>query len=335
MSASDQSIWGGCRSGGVAIAAALFSIGAAQAQAQITAYPVKPVRMIVAYPAGGNLDTNARGLAQKLTESFGHQVLVENRPGASGIIGSEFVARSAPDGYILLFTAAGNHTINPSLFAKLPYDTVRDFTAISNFARVPLVLVVHPSLPARSVKELIALAKAHPGQINAANGGNGTSGHLAMALFMTMSATKFTQIPYKGNAPALADTIGGQTPTMIDTLSTSLGQIKAARVRALAVTSPQRSPLLPEVPTIAEAALPGYEANVYNGVVGPAGMPNDIVAKLSAEAARIANNAEVRQRFGQQAVELIGSTPEEFAAFIKADIAKWDKVIRAAGIKAD
>lgn len=333
MDDTDRSIRGARRSGGIALAAAVLSFGAAQAQT--SAYPVKPVRMIVAFPAGGNLDANARGLAQKLTESFGRQVLVENRPGASGIIGSEFVAKSAPDGYILLFTAAGNHTSNPSLYLKLPYDTVRDFTAISNFARVPLVLVVHPSLPAKSIKDLIVLAKAHPGQINAANGGNGSSGHLAMALFMSVSGTKFTQIPYKGNAPALAETIAGQTPTMIDTLSTSLGQIKAARVRALAVTSPQRSPLLPDIPTMAEAALPGYEANVYNGVVGPAGVPNDIVAKLSAEVARVAHNAEVRQRFGQQAVELIGSTPEEFAAFIKADIAKWDKVIREAGIKAD
>ena len=322
-----------CGAIAIAIAAALLAAGAAQAQT--VAYPVKAVRMIVSFPAGGNLDTNARGLAQGLTEALGRQVVVENRPGASGIIGSEFVARSAPDGYTLLFAPAGNHTSNPSLYAKLPYDTVRDFTPISNFARVPLVLVVHPSLPAKSVKDLIALARAHAGQINAANGGNGSSGHLAMALFMSVSGAKFTQIPYKGNAPALADTIAGHTSVMIDTLSTSLGQIKAARVRALGVTSPQRSPLLPQVPTIAEAALPGFEANVYNGVLGPAGMPNEIVAKLAAEVARIAQTAEVRQRFGEQAVELIGSTPAEFAAFIKADIAKWGKVIREAGIKVD
>jgi tripartite-type tricarboxylate transporter receptor subunit TctC len=319
----------------MATVAVVLSSGAAQAQTQTPAYPVKPVRMIVPFPAGGNLDTNARVLAQKLTESFGQQVVVENRPGAGGIIGSEFVARSAADGYILLFAAAGNHTTNPSLYAKLPYDTVRDFTPISNFVRVPLVLVVHPSRPVKSVRELIALAKAQPGQINAANGGNGSSGHLAMSLFMSTSGAKLTQIPYKGNAPALADTIAGQTAVMIDTLSTSLGQIKGGRVRALAVTSPQRSSLMPEVPTIAEAALPGFEANVYNGVLGPAGMPNEIVAKLASEVARVAQNAEVRQRLGQQAVEVIGSTSAEFAAFIKTDIAKWEKVIREAGIKAD
>jgi tripartite-type tricarboxylate transporter receptor subunit TctC len=320
------------RSQHIALLAAAFAAVQGTAVLAQPTYPARPIRMIVPYAPGGNLDVNARHLAQLLTEPLGRQVFVENRPGASGIIGSDHVAKSPPDGYTLLFAAAGNHTTNPSLYAKLPYDTVRDFTPVCNFARVPLILVSHPSLPVRSAKELIALAKGRPGEIVAATGGNGTSGHLAIELFMSMSGTRFTQVPYKGNAPGLADTIAGQTSLMIDTLSTSLGQVKGGRLRALAVTSRERTPLLPDVPSVHEAALPGFEANVYNGAVGPPGLPADIVAKLSGEMIRIARNPEVRNRFAQQAVELIGSTPEEFGTFIKADIDKWARVVREAKI---
>jgi len=313
-------------------AVAMATCGVPDALAQ--AYPTKPVRMVVPYAPGGNLDANGRVLAQLLSESFGRQVVIDNRPGASGIIGSDHVAKSAPDGYTLLFAAAGNHTTNPSLFAKLPYDSVRDFTPISNFASVPLIVVTHPSLPVRTAKALIALAKARPGEIVAATGGNGTSGHLALELFMALSGTRFTQVPYKGNAPGLADTIGGQTSLMIDTLSTSLAQVKGGRLRALAVTSRERAPLLPDVPTVHESAIPGFEANVYNGALGPAGLPREVVAKLAGEMVRIARDPEVRKRFAQQAVDLIGSTPEEFGTFIREDIDKWAKVIRSAGIKA-
>ena len=333
MAESEKKIRCVCRIRCAAAAVAVFAFGTVHAQAP--AYPVKPVRIIVPYAAGGNVDVNARILGQKLTESLGQQVLVDNRAGAGGIIGSEFVAKSAPDGYTLLFAAAGNHTINPSLYPKLPYDTVRDFAPISLIARVALILVVHPSLPPKSMKELITLAKARQGEINVASGGNGTAGHLALELMMAMSGTKFRHIPYKGNAPGLADTIAGQTSMMIDTLSTSLAYVKAGRLRALAVTSQQRASLLPAIPTMAEAALPGYEAAVYIGLLAPAATPRDIVNRLSNEVARFAQNPEIRPRLAEQAIELIASTPEEFSAFIKTDIAKWEKVIREAGIKAE
>jgi tripartite-type tricarboxylate transporter receptor subunit TctC len=293
------------------------------------------VRIIVPISPGGNVDIIARALAQRLTQSMGQQFIVDNRPGASSIIGSEIVAKAPADGHTLLLNAAGSHTINPGLFQKLPYDTVRDFAPISTLARTSLILVVHPSLPAKSVKDLIALAKARPGTINAATGGNSTAGHLALELFMSMSGTKVNHIPYKGNAPGLVDTIAGQTEMMIDTLSTSLALVKAGKLRALGLTSPQRSPLLPEVPTVAEAALPGYEANVFILLVAPAGTPREITGKLHSELVRIADNAEVRERFAQQAIELMTSTPEQCAAFIQQDIAKWRKVVAQAGIKVD
>lgn len=312
-----------------------FAFAFAGAQARSPAYPSKPVRIVVPIPAGGNVDIIARAVAQKLTENWHKQVIVENRPGASTIIGSEFVAKSAPDGYTLLINSAGNLTSNPGLYPKLPYDTLRDFTPISNIARVALILVVHPSLPVKSVKELIALAKARPGELSVGNGSMGSAGHLALELFMSMSATRFVPVPYKGNAPALADTIAGHVPMMIDTLSTSITHVKGGRLRALGVTSPERSPLLPDIPTVAEAALPGYEASVYIGLLGPAAMPRDIVGKVSSEVASIARDPETRQQFAQEGIELIGSTQEAFATFMRTDIAKWEKLIREAGIKID
>jgi len=315
--------------------AAVLAFALAAAQAQSPGYPTKPVRIVVPIPPGGNVDLIARALAQKLGESLGQPMLIENRGGGSSIIGSENVAKSAPDGYSLLVAPAGTHTINPGLFKQLPYDTVRDFTAISIIARGPLILVVHPSLPVESLQDLIKLAKSKPGQIVAATGGNGTAGHLALEMMMAMSGTKFLQVPYKGNAPGLADTIAGHTSIMIDTMSTSIPQVKAGRLRAIAVTSLERSPQLPMVPSVSEAGLRGFEASVYIGLLGPAAMPREIVARLSAEVARFARNEETRHHFADQGVELVGSTPEEFLAFIKADIAKWQKVIREAGIKAE
>ncbi len=323
------------RFGGVVLACVFFAFTFAAAHAQVPAYPTKPLHLVAPVTPGGNVDLIARAVAQKLTENLGQPAIVENRPGASSMIGSEFVARSAPDGYTLLVAPAGTHTINPGLFKKLPYDTVRDFTAISIIARGPLILVANPSLPIKSLQDLIGLAKTKPGQIVAATGGNGTAGHLALELLMSMSGTKFLQVPYKSNAPGLTDTIAGQTSIMIDTMSTSIPQVKAGRLRALAVTSLERSPLLPNVMSVSEAGLRGYEASVYIGLLGPAAMPREIVSRLSAEVARIAHNAEMRQKFADQGVELVGSTPEEFLAFIKADIAKWEKVIRQAGIKAE
>jgi tripartite-type tricarboxylate transporter receptor subunit TctC len=296
-------------------------------------YPLRAIRIIVPYAAGGNSDVIARTFAAKLSESVGRPVIVDNRPGASGIIGADVVAKAPPDGYTLLMISSGNLTTNPTLFTTLPYDTVRDFTPISNVAYTSYVLDVHPSLPVRSVKELIDLAKAQPGKLDAAIPGSGTGGHLALELFMSMSGTTFTQVAYKGAAPALADTIAGQTKVIMDALSTSLGQVQAGTVRALGQSGATRSPLLPDVPTIAEAGLPGYEASVYNALLRPAGLPRDIVNKLQAEVAKAGRSADVQERFAQLGITMTASTPEELADFIKIETAKWAKIIREAGIK--
>ncbi|MGZ5090496.1 MAG: Bug family tripartite tricarboxylate transporter substrate binding protein [Burkholderiales bacterium] len=313
---------------------ALLSL-AMPAHALAQAYPSKPVRIVIPTSPGGNVDLIARSTAQKLMESLGRPVVVESRTGASSIIGSEYVAKSASDGYTLLIAPAGTHTINPGLFKKLPYDTVRDFTAISIIARGPLVLVAHPSLNVDSLKALIALAKSKPGQIVAATGGNGTAGHLALEMLMARSGTTFLQVPYKGNAPGLTDTIAGHTHIMIDTPSTSIPQVRAGKLRALAVTSLERSPLMPDVRSVSDSGFPGYEASVHIVLLGPAGLPREIVNKLSGEVAKVARNEETRRYFAEQGVEMVGSTPEESAAFIMKDIAKWEKVIREAGIKAE
>jgi tripartite-type tricarboxylate transporter receptor subunit TctC len=296
-------------------------------------YPLRVIRIIVSYAAGDNSDVIARTFAAKLSESVGQPVIVDNRPGASGIIGADVVAKAPPDGYTLLMISSGNLTTNPTLFTTLPYDTVRDFRPISNVAYPSYVLAVHPSLPVRSVKELIDFAKAQPGKIDAAIPGSGTGGHLALELFMSMSGATFTQVAYKGAAPALADTVAGQTKVIMDALSTSLGQVQAGTVRALGQSGATRSPLLPDVPTIAEAGLPGYEASVYNARLGPAGLPRDIANKLQAEVAKAGRRADVQERFAQLGITMTASTPEELADFIKIETAKWAKIIREAGIK--
>ncbi len=296
------------------------------------AYPGKLVRVVVPVTAGGNVDLIARFTAQKLSESLGQTLVVDNRGGGSGVIGAGYVAKTAPDGYTLMVAPAGTHTINPSLM-KLPYDTIRDFTAISVIARGPLVLVAHPSLNVNSLQGLIALAKSRPGQIVAATGGNATAGHLAMEMLMLTSGTRFLQVPYKGNAPGLIDTLAGHTHIMIDTPSTSIPHIRSTRLRALAVTGRERLPMLSHVPSVSEAGFAGYEASVHIGLLGPAGVPRDIVSRLADEVAKMARNTESRRYFADQGVELVGSTPEEFSTFIKQDIAKWEKVVREAGIK--
>jgi len=311
--------------------AALLTIPAIST-ALAQSYPVKPVRIVHTASPGGNVDLIARATAQRLSEGLGRSFLVEARPGGSGIIAHEFVLKSGADGYTLLVSPAGGHTINPALFKKLPYDTERDFAPISIIARGPLVLVAHPSLGVGSLKALIALAKAKPRQIIAATGGNGTAGHLGLELLMSRAGVKFLQVPYKGNAPGLVDTIAGHTQIMIDTPSTSIPLIRAKRLRAIAATSLERSPFLPDVPSIAESGYPGYEASVYICLLGPAGIPRDIIDKLSAEVAGMASNPELRRTFADQGVELVGSTPDELRSFISKDIAKWHKVIREAGI---
>jgi tripartite-type tricarboxylate transporter receptor subunit TctC len=297
-------------------------------------WPNKPIRLVVPYAPGGNSDVIARALAIPLAESLGQPVTIDNRAGASGIIGSDVVAKAAPDGYTLLMISSGNLTTNPSLFDRLPYDTVRDFTPISNVAYTSYALDVHPSLPVKSVQELIALARQKPGEIDAAIPGTGTGGHLALELFMDMSGTRFTQVAYKGAAPALTDTIGGQTKVIMDALSTSLGHVRAGRVRALAQSGTVRSPLLPDVPTIAESGLPGYEFLVYNALLGPPGMPPEIVQRLQAEVVKAGQHPLVRERFAELGITMTASTPAELASFITAETEKWARIIRTTGIKA-
>ncbi len=299
------------------------------------AYPAKPIRLVVAFPPGGGTDIIARSIAHKLAERFAQQVVVDNRPGAGGNIGTDIVAKSAPDGYTILMGSAGPLAINASLFAKMPFDPIKDLAPVTLAASTPNVLVVHPSLPARTVKELIALARAKPGEINFASSGHGTPAHLAGELFNSMAGVKLVHIPYKGAAPALADLLGGQVQIMFSTMPPALPHVKDGKLRALAVTSRKRSPATPELPTMDEAALPGFEAITWHGVVVPAGTPAAIIARLNREIVAILHLPEVVERLSGQGAEALGSTPEEFAAYIKSESAKWAKVVRESGAKAE
>ncbi len=316
-----------------------FALGASlalvAAWASAQAYPVKPIRIVVPFPPGGATDILARDVAQKLTEAWGQQVIVDNRPGAGGNIGSELVAHSAPDGYTLEMGTVGTHAINASLYAKMPYDHVKDFAPVILVAGVPNVLVVNNAVPANSVAELIAYAKANPGKLNFASSGNGTSIHLSGELFKVMAGVQMTHIPYKGSAPALQDLLGGQVQLMFDNLPPSLPQIKAGKVRALAVTSLTRAPALPDVPTIAESGLPGFEASSWFGVLAPAGTPPAIVAKLNAEIAKWLATPEAKEKLAKQGANAAGGTPEDFAKHIAAETAKWAKVVKDSGAKID
>jgi tripartite-type tricarboxylate transporter receptor subunit TctC len=296
-------------------------------------YPTRPIRIIVPYAPGGNTDIIARAFAGPLAALLGQSIIVENRPGASAIIGSDLVATAPADGYTLLLISSGNLTTNPTLFAKLPYDTIRDFTPITNVAYTPYLLDVHPSLPVKSVGELIALAKSKPGEINAAIPGIGTGGHLALELFMSLSGTKFTEIAYQGAGPALTDTIAGHTQIMMDALSTSLPNVRAGTVHALGQSGLTRSPLLPDLPTLTEAGLPGYEYVVYNALLGPACLPRDIVDKLQAAFAKVGERPDMRDKFEQLGLTTTVSSPQQLADYIGVETAKWAKVIRQAGIE--
>jgi len=315
--------------------AAVLSIGnVARADAQ-GAYPTKPVRLVVPFPPGGTTDILARAIAQRYSEAFGQPFVVDNRPGAGGNIGSELVAKSPPDGYTLLMGTVGTHAINPSLYAKMPYDHVKDFVPVILVAGVPNVLVVNPSLPVNSVQELIAYAKANPNKLNFASSGNGTSIHLSGELFKTMTGVQMTHVPYKGSAPALTDLIGGQVQLMFDNLPSSLQFIKAGKLRALAVTSLARSSTLPELPTLAESGLPGFEASSWFGVLAPAGTPNDIVKKLNGEIAAWLASPDAKEKLAAQGAIAAGGTPDAFVTHIAAESAKWAKVVKASGAHVD
>ncbi len=308
-----------------------FALIVAAAVAQGTAYPAKPVRIVVPSSPGGGTDILARVLAQKLSESQGQQFVVENRPGAGQVIGIEAVARSAPDGYTLLM-AASAIVINEVLYAKPPYDTLRDFVPVTLGASLPNILVVHPALPVKSVRELIALAKARPGQLNYSSAGSGTSPHLSMELFRLMAGITLTHVPYKGTGPATVDLVAGQVQLSMPNVLTALPQIKGGKLRGLGVTSAKRATGLPDIPAIAET-LPGYEAIQWYGLLAPAGTPREIVNKVQAETARILVLPEVKARLAADGADAVGNRPEEFAAYIRTEIAKWGKVAKAGGIK--
>jgi len=309
-------------------------VGAPAIHAQAP-YPSKPIRIVVPFPAGGTTDILARAVAQKLTETGGQPVVVDNRPGAGGNIGAELVAKSAPDGYTLLMGTVGTHAINPGLYAKMPYDHQRDFAPVILVAGVPNVLVVHPAVPVNSVQELIAYGKANPGRLNFASSGSGTSIHLSGELFKTMSGVQMTHIPYKGSAPALADLLGGQVQLMFDNLPSALPHIKAGKLRALAVTSAQRAPALPDVPTVAEAGLPGFEASSWFGLLAPAGTPKEIIAKLNAEVATWLATPAARDKLTAQGANAVGNSPDEFTQYIAAETVKWQKVVKESGAKVE
>jgi len=316
----------------VTIAASLAS---GHALAQAPAYPSKPIRLVVPFPPGGATDILAREVGQKLTEAWGQSVIVDNRPGAGGNIGAELVAKAAPDGYTLLMGTVGTHAINASLYAKLPYDHIKDFAPVILVAGVPNVLVVNPALPVGTVGELIAYAKANPGKLNFASSGNGTSIHLSGELFKVMAGVDMTHVPYKGSAPAVQDLIAGQVQLMFDNLPPSLPQIKAGKLRALAVTSATRAAALPDVPTMAESGLPGFEASSWFGILAPAGTPSTIVAKLNAEVAKWLATPEAKEKLSKQGANAAGGSPDDFARHIAAETTKWAKVVKDSGAKVD
>jgi tripartite-type tricarboxylate transporter receptor subunit TctC len=310
----------------------LPSVALAQAPAP---FPGKPIRIVVPFPPGGATDILARAAGQRMQDAWGQPVVIDNRPGAGGNIGSELVAKSPPDGYTLLMGTVGTHAINASLYAKMPYDHVKDFVPVVLVAGVPNVLVVHPSVPANSVQELIAYAKANPGKLNFASSGAGTSIHLSGELFKTMTGVQIQHVPYKGSAPAVSDLLGGQVQMMFDNLPPSLPHVKAGKLRALAVTTSTRAPALPDVPTMSEAGVTGFEASSWFGLLAPAGTPREIVAKINAEVAKWLATPEAKEKLAAQGANAIGGPPEDFAKHIAAETAKWAKVVKESGAKVE
>jgi tripartite-type tricarboxylate transporter receptor subunit TctC len=317
----------------VMLSTVVAGVLAVLAPAAAQGYPARPVRIVNPFAAGGGQDVLLRPLAQKLSESLRQPFIIDNKPGANGMIGSEIVAKSAPDGYTLLGGTTGALAMNAVVQPKLPYDPLKDFAPISNYADSAFILSVHPSVPAQSVTELVALAKARPGQLTYATFGVGSSSHLIAELFSMSAGIKMVHVPYKGSAPAVADLLAGQVMLMFDSMQSQMPQVRAKRLRALGLAAQKRSPAAPEVPTIAEAGLPGVVGGSWYGLLAPAGTPRDIIARLHAELMRALADPEVRERFTSVGTEVVGNTPEEFAAQIRADIEKWGRVVRAAGIR--
>jgi len=312
------------------LCAAVAAVVSAPAAAQ--EYPLRPIRIIVAYTPAGATDILARAVGQKMSENWGQPVIVDNRPGAAGNIGTEIAAKSAADGYTLLMAAAGTHGINPGLYRKLAWDP-REFTGVSLVAMVPNILVVNNALPVKSVKELIAYAKANPGKLSYGSPGLGSTAHLSMELFRSMTGTQMTHVPYKGSAGVMADVMSGQIALTMDNIPPYLPQVKAGKIRALAVSPAKRTPAAPELPTVAEAGVPGYESGAWFGLVAPAGTSRPIIDKLAAETQRILKLPDVRERISALGAEIVGNSPDEFNAFMDSERAKWATVIKEAHVE--
>jgi tripartite-type tricarboxylate transporter receptor subunit TctC len=314
-----------------ALAAGALLLLAQPAAAQ-QPYPAKPVRLVVPSAPGGGTDITARVMAPKLSEFLGQQVVVENRAGAGTMIGGEVVARAAPDGYTLLM-GISTLAINPAMYKKVPYDALKDFAPITQAVSLPNILVVHPSLPVKTVKELVAFAKARPGQLQFASAGVGTNPHLAAELFLSMTGTKMLHVPYKGSGAGVIDVIAGHVPVMTPSILTGLPHTKAGRLRALGVTSAQRAGGAPEIPTIAEAGVPGYEAVQWFGILAPAGTPRAVIDRVHREAVKVLQSADIKERLKADGADPVASSPEEFAAFLRSETVKWAKVVKAVGIQ--
>jgi len=319
---------------GVGAACVLMLTGSAANCAVAQAYPVKQIRFVVPYTPGGALDIVARRMGVQMTASWGQPVVIDNRPGAGANIGSEIVARAAPDGYTILMGGIAN-AINPALYKNMAYDPVRDFEAVSLVASVPGIIVAHPSLPVRSVKDLISLARARPGELSYASTGNGGAHHLAGELLSRMAAIRMVHIPYKGAAPALNDVLGGQVPLMFGNLVSVLPHVKAGKLTGIAVSSKARTAVAPALPTVAESGLHGFEYGSWMGVLAPAATPRDIVVKLNRETTRILKSPEMLERLANEGADVIASTPEAFALYMKQEVAKWAKVVKESGVRLD
>lgn len=316
------------------VSAVMFTVALiAVVQAHAQTYPTKPIKIVVPYRPGGASDLVARLVGEKLNKAFGTPVIVDNRPGANGILGTELVARAAPDGYTLSTASVGTHAANASLYASLPYDTVKDFAPVTLAVNAPMVLIVHPSLPVRSVRELIVFVKTKPQQIAYASGGNGSSQHLAMELLKLITHIDMIHVPYKGGAEAYTDLIAGNVSLMIGAMPPALPHIQSGRLRALATAGAKRVPQLPELPTIAEAGVRGYEADAWHGFVTRAGTPRPVVEKLNVEIVKALHAADVKERLAAAGLVMVGNSPDEFLAFIKSEIEKAARIVKAANIK--
>jgi len=320
----------------VAVAVALFGTAPrGLAQGGAATFPDKPIRLVVGVPPGGSTDLIARIVGDQLGRQLGQPVVIENRGGAAGNIGAEVVAKAPPDGYTLFLAPIGTVAINPSLYANMPFDPIRDFAPVSQLTSLPMVMLLHPSIKATTVQEFVAYARANPDKVNFASGGSGTGTHLAGELFKLRTGIEMTHVPYKGNGPAMTDLLAGRVVVMFDQISTGLPQLQSGKLRALGVTTAKRSPAAPDIPTLAEAGLPGFDMTTWHGIVAPAGTPPAVIAKLNAEVVKALNTQEVRDKFKQNGIDPVSSTPEQFGNLIQSEITRWREVVKASGAKAD